>query len=479
MIPLIERSLKWKILLPTAALLVVFGVTLTSLHLISEHRALSDWLDRAISSGSGIPAEQARALHAEMTAIHHAYGWKYGFIGLAFLGLIFLLALTLAARITEPLARLTRSVQQFAHGDFSATEGLQTASPDEIGALSRAVVDMAGHLRQNVGELKKTKEKMLLFFDQSMDLIGIANYDTRILEVNPAFEKTLQYPRGEIWGRSYLEFVHPDDLEESRRVVRRMSEGENIVAFENRFATRGGDYVRIAWNVVSDPASQSIYAIGRDVTEQRRMEREIVTASEQERERIARDLHDGLGQITTGLAYKAKLIESLLRDGVMPDPAQAAGIVQLANQASNEARALAHGLDPVELRDGLTAALDHLARTTSERFGLPCSFQTDITTDNLDKITSTHLYRIAQEAVNNAIKHSKPGHIGIYLTREERLISLVIIDDGRGLSAHPDTAEGAGLRLMRYRAAMMGGTLHLLPAPAGGLIIKCTVHARA
>jgi len=154
-------------------------------------------------------------------------------------------------------------------------------------------------------------------------------------------------------------------------------------------------------------------------------------------------------------------------------------MVRLANEASEQARLLARGLDPVVLEEGLVPALHDLAHATLETFGTPCRFEHGENGFDLGKDQARQLYWIAQEAVNNAVKHGKSQHISIYLTRRVNAIELVVMDDGTGLKEEAGPNAGQGLRIMRHRARMMGGDLSIMPGPAGGLLVKCLVEIKA
>jgi len=467
MAAVVLKSIRWKLLAVMAGLLLVFSITLTIVYLLNA-KAIDDNVDADTNS---IHEQAQRQIRQSI------YTTSLFLIAGA------MVILFVSRQLIRPISRLTATAEDFARGDFSAIDRIQPRSDDEVGKLSQSFIKMAEHirdsqaaLRKTLDETRKTEEKLRLFFDHSMDLLGIAGFDAQFIEVNKAFEKTLGYDRAEICGRPFLTFVHPDDLQSTIDAVRRLSEGHNVIEFENRYACRDGTYRRLMWNAVAHRELELIYAVARDITAQRKLEEEIVIAGEQAQERIAHDLHDGLGQILTGQAYKAKLIEGMLKDGTIPSPRQAEEVVNLANQASAQARSLAHGLDPVELQHGLPLALEYLAHNIREVFGLTCTTEHDPASESIEKFMGNHLYRIAQEAVNNAIKHSKPRQVSIYLTCDQETINLVVMDDGTGMADNPDLTKGRGLQFMGYRAKLIGGTLALFPSPSGGQIVKCTVR---
>ena len=150
--------------------------------------------------------------------------------------------------------------------------------------------------------------------------------------------------------------------------------------------------------------------------------------------------------------------------------------MDLANQATTKSRALARGLCPVELtEDGLADALRELALSTEKIFGIPCEFRCETPAPVADSAVATHLYYITQEAVNNAVKHSRAGTITVSFSGGPEGVSVRIKDDGVGLPERPDASNGLGLRTMRYRADAIGAFLDIRSVPPRGTIVRCYV----
>lgn len=212
-----------------------------------------------------------------------------------------------------------------------------------------------------------------------------------------------------------------------------------------------------------------------DVTERRRMEAEIIGASTREQQRIALDLHDGLGQDLVGLSLLAAASAKNLRSGHGAAADDIEQIAMLAAAACQEARAMSHGLAPsVTINGGLGAALKRLADTTSVVHGVPVRVTVDDSVGECVDHKADHLYRIAREAVWNAIKHGKADHIWIAVAFPGEALSLSIRDDGRGLDGGIVPAgSGIGIDLMSYRAELIGGHLSLHSSPGGGVEVKC------
>lgn len=225
--------------------------------------------------------------------------------------------------------------------------------------------------------------------------------------------------------------------------------------------------MRVALETVTAQAAGAIARI--------RLEREILEISDREQARIGQDIHDGLCQLLIGAAFSANSLQQLLRQRDPSEASSAAKFCSLLDEAITESRRVCRGLYPVRLKtDGLVPALEELANTVSERFNIQCGLQTDLQHVSCDLTTSTHLYRIAQEAVNNAVKHSGSRHICIQLNGAAGEIELMVRDDGAGIKGALHRSSGMGLHIMDYRARSIGGRLYINGNPAG-TVVSCRV----
>ena len=202
----------------------------------------------------------------------------------------------------------------------------------------------------------------------------------------------------------------------------------------------------------------------RDITERKRLEKEILEATEREQRRIGQDLHDGLCQQLTGIAFLMQALQQGLHDE--PKSADARRITGLLKEAVHQARTLSHGLYPVSPHsDGLMLALRELAGSIESIFKISCTFACERPVLFADNSAATHVYRIAQEAVQNAIRHGKATAIAIELIpRGKGGWRLVIRDNGTGLPAK-NLQPGMGLRTMTHRAQVIGAAFSLEPLP--------------
>jgi hypothetical protein len=201
-----------------------------------------------------------------------------------------------------------------------------------------------------------------------------------------------------------------------------------------------------------------------------------VLAGERERQRIAHDLHDGLGQLLGGIALKAEVLRQTLAEKSLPEAEAAGELVKLANEATAQTRLLARGLDPtVPTHVPFAVSLKKLAADTERLFrGVTCRLTGDPALVIESAHTAEHLFRIAQEALNNAIRHGRATRIEIALAADACEIQLEIHDNGTGV-AQRGTISGIGLRVMKHRANALGGTLDLSPGKTGGTLVQCRV----
>lgn len=214
-----------------------------------------------------------------------------------------------------------------------------------------------------------------------------------------------------------------------------------------------------------------------DVTQRRELEREIIEIANREQRRIGNDLHDGLGQELTGVALMLRGLVGRLSKEKSPSIVDAEEIVALVNNAIENTRLLARGLSPVSIeRGGLPSALRALATRLRETYGTQVRFRSRIWPQlALDSGASNHVYRIAQEAVTNAIKHGHAGEVLIDLQVTGTNVTLVVSDNGVGLPPGANLTSGMGLKIMHYRAAMLGGDVLIERRQEGGtrVILSC------
>jgi signal transduction histidine kinase len=217
-------------------------------------------------------------------------------------------------------------------------------------------------------------------------------------------------------------------------------------------------------------------ALQREMAERQRLDQEIARVANRERCRLGQDLHDRLGQHLTGVALTAEALKEKLATKSAPEVAEAEKLVRYIEEGIDLTRNLARGFFSPELEaDGLIMALQGLAENTTERFPINCVFDGDESIRIRDSTVATQLYRIAQEAVTNSVKHAAAKRIDIRLARDGPEICLTIVDDGVGFPDKLPQSEGLGLRLMRHGAALSGATFDVRRNGQRGTIATCQV----
>jgi len=222
---------------------------------------------------------------------------------------------------------------------------------------------------------------------------------------------------------------------------------------------------------------EEMLLILRDITERARLEYQIQEITEREQARIAQDLHDNFGQLLAGVACLAKELEKNLAEKSLPDSAHAADIYTHLVRGLTQLRNVTRGLWPVELTaNDLSAALAALAADVSKIPRLNCRFNCVGPVSIPDSAVVLNLYRIAQGAIANSIKHAQAKNIEILLAAERHKITLQIMDDGVGFS--PEKTAGIGLLIMGYRAKSIGATFETDRRGSGGAMVTCSLVVR-
>ncbi len=221
---------------------------------------------------------------------------------------------------------------------------------------------------------------------------------------------------------------------------------------------------------------QRTAALTNEIQERMRLEKELLEISEREQRQIGHDLHDSLGQHLTATAFASQVLAEQLKS--LPEIGSARNLVKMVEDAIILTRTLAHGLQPVELEaEGLMDGFQELARTIGGRFKISCEFDCPVPVLLHDAASRTHLYRIAQEAITNAIKHGKATHISIGLKEMDGTTVMAVTDNGVGLPESTSDGQGMGLRIMAYRANMIGGTFNIERLPESGTRVTCKIPA--
>lgn len=346
-----------------------------------------------------------------------------------------------------------------------------------------AIIGDAMERRETEDALRQENAFNNALFSASGAVLIVADTEGRIIRFNQAAEEVTGLTADEAAGHCPWDlFVPRDEGPGERRIFRRLAAGAPATAHEGNIITRAGERRVISWSTTSIPSSDGTVAYvimsGIDVTETKRLEADVLNVAEEEQSRFGHDLHDGLGQHLTGIEFMAHVLQQKLASREAPEAAEMEDIARLIREAIGHTRDLARGLSPVLLQSkGLAAALHDLAASATRHMrGVRCTCQAAEPLPPLNHETAIHLYRITQEAVNNATKHGRASEILIAIRQLDNHLELSIEDNGRGFPESTSTGTGGmGLRVMHYRAGIIGGTLHISQRPGEGVTIVCSL----
>jgi PAS domain S-box-containing protein len=280
---------------------------------------------------------------------------------------------------------------------------------------------------------------------------------------------------------AFLGSVHTDDRARVEEAVKRALEKPGAgYGIDHRVIRPDGSerIVQERGEVMFDRQGRPRRMIGtvHDVTERKKLEREILNVTTDEQRRMGQELHDGLGQELTGLSYLAASLCQKLQSKGLPEAEAAADLAKGIPEVLRQLKTIVKGLLPLEMDAGaLVPALQGLAASVEEGTTVSCRFESSRHVRVHDDYTAIQLYRIAQEAVRNALKHGQPKCVTLALSSHQRQIRLEVGDDGVGIGSDVEKTSGSGLRIMGYRASVIGGTLDVRQQTGGGTLVTCIV----
>ena len=293
---------------------------------------------------------------------------------------------------------------------------------------------------------------------------------------NPAFDAMFGFARGELRGREMSSLAGSPIAHRERWQLLSLAEaGSMAVEFEAKRRDGQGFSASGVLSGFEIAGRNHSLLVVQDVSERKQLERAMLQAVNREQYRIGNDLHDGLGQELTGVALMLRGLAGRVATEYPPLLPELEGITRLVNNSIESTRALARGLSPVNLeRGGLRDALEGLAMHASELYGVPTVFTHRLATQRtLNAELANHLYRIAQEAVRNAVRHGEARSIRLHLSSVRAKVKLAITDDGIGMPAGALDASGMGLKIMCYRARILGGDVNFESVEPRGTRVVC------
>ena len=331
-------------------------------------------------------------------------------------------------------------------------------------------------------DLMKSEEGLQAIHRAAVDAIITINRRGVIVRINPAAEQMFGYAEEEMLGQNVAMLMpSPYRDEHDVYIQRYLRTGKARIIGTGREAVgcrKDGSRFPIGLAVSEVDHLGLFTGIIRDITEIKNLEKEILRTTAEQQRAIGQDLHDGVGQELTGLAFLARTLEESLEQDAPQNAQMAEKIVAGLRRAHSQVRAISRGLIPVEVdSEGLAAALSDLAADTARNADVDCSFAGDDAVRIGDNHLATHFYRIAQEAIANALRHGRASRVEVSLTREHDVIAMQVRDDGIGFCENNVNEDGMGLRIMQHRAHLMGATLSVERRAEGGTVIRCDLPA--
>ena len=364
-------------------------------------------------------------------------------------------------------------------------------------------------------KLERSEQRLNLAADSAN--FGVWEWDLNKDEVSvtPSRRDLLGLPAaGEIKFEHFLSRVHADDRDRIRQAIKDAIEKRKVYDSEFRVVLPDGGvrWMTARGTVQANKRGKPMRMLGisldvtgrqeaelqarqqrveleqlrqqktalleKEVVERARLEREVIESCGREQRRIAYDLHDGVGQQLVGIALSAKLLEEHLRAERSAEADRASLIAELANGAARQVRLTARTLEGADGVGDLKTALRSLAANMSENCGVKVTVKADSSSLPISPPVAAQLYRVAQEAMRNAIEHGAAREVLIQLTFGDQDLMLTVQDDGKGFDANVN-GQGMGLRIMRYRAQCIGGSCEVHAGPTQGTMVHCRVPLEA
>jgi PAS domain S-box-containing protein len=370
------------------------------------------------------------------------------------------------AGIRSGLMMTVRNLEELEKGNLNV-EPIPLLTKGEIGVISQYVNILAHSLRNSEEMFSKA------FRSSPVGIVIWRIHGGYFLNINESFTKISGYTRDEIAGRNLKEvglFRQEDDYE---RMINTLVGQGQIRGFDTEFSTRSGEMrmVTISAEVITLWDEPCMIATIEDVTEKKALERQIMTISERERQKIGQDLHDDLGPHLIGIEVMSELLKKKLEENIVPSTTEVEKIRGLIEEAIRKTRRISRGLCPVFLADpGLESLLQEMASNIHETYGITCRFNYRQSVLVEDISVCTHLYYIVHEAIYNAMRHGRADAIVIELLYGGGLVTLTIEDNGTGMTG-TGAPMGMGLKIMKFRAHMIGADLDIRSIPGQGTIV--------
>lgn len=331
-------------------------------------------------------------------------------------------------------------------------------------------------------ELEENKAQAQAILERTVDGIITIDKNGKILNSNHSASRIFGYSKEEIVNKNIKILIPESYNGKYDTYINHFSNDhqKQVIGFRRELTGRrkdGSNFpIELSISEVKWRDSKIFTVVVNDISERRRLQSEILRISEEERRNLGQDLHDGLGQMLTGIRLITQNLAQKLKHENTPGSEEVQEISNLIKEADEYAKTLARGLVSVDFeKEGLKVALKQLGVQVEKLFGVHCRVEYDENIEIHNNMKSMHLYRIAQESISNAVKHGKASNIDIKLKSVNRRLELSVKDDGIGFEESQKTNGGMGIHIMRYRASMLSGRLEIFQTGDEKTSIVCSI----
>lgn len=332
-------------------------------------------------------------------------------------------------------------------------------------------------LKLNEERLRISDEKYSKAFHASPAPSSISTLgEGRYIDVNESYTEFVGYSKEELIGKTSTDINFFIDKNDRKNFISELAEKGTLRDYEASVYSRvkGVRTFSLSAEIIELQGEKCIIWVGYDVTDEIRLEKEVLEATGRERYKIGQYLHDDLGQHLVGVEAMCALLEKRLRLQQSTEVNLVHEIHDYLKEAHEKTRSVARGLCPVRLEeDGLSFAIKDLSLRIEKMFGISCVFHNFYLFEKIyNSQVSINMFYIVQEAVNNAVKHGKADEIVITFFSDEDNIYISVDDNGRGFNLSENVSNGMGINLMKYRARAIGGHLEVKSTPGSGTYVN-------
>jgi len=368
-----------------------------------------------------------------------------------------------------------------------------TEQREELKTQHKSLQVQNEKLRNTQIELEESRHGYSDLYDYAPVGYFVLDKNGLILNINFTGAALLGVDKSRIIGNHFSNYINRADRDAFFQFRRKVLETRRQQTCELQLIAKDKCmfYALLFGSIVKDPQTSSIrFRVAvtniteqkhaeeqlRTITQRRFMEKEILDITEKERKLIGQELHDGVGQVLTGIAVKCKGLSLKLTGKSSGEIKEALEISNLANKAIGQIRDAAKMLYPIDIETvGFVKALKALVANTEKMLGVRCQFLCDEYVSNGNLVDEEQLYRIVREAITNAVKHGKAKNISIKLLLTKIGTVLSVKNDGRNFPKLQPRGEGLGLKIMKYRTELIGGSLDIRKGDKGGTVVTCTL----